>query len=708
MGGQRMALTKNSVWKIAGLERIDNGLYRVLSIFQDIDAVVLFSLDQTRPVKPVLTKLSSLNRTIKVGTTTKADFPLPFYMQVDEQSIPHKLKSKRDKNFQIIEGIVKDKGFLFEYCISKRSDLLVKYAQNIGEYRNKVDRLLQQYWKFGQDKNALLPAYANSGGAGKERKATVPLGAPKRTRTLAVVRSRKYILTTKDKEQIKKSLKAHYLKEDGDSLVDTYKKYLRKYFADEVKISEAIGKSPYAPSLRQFAYWKSKLISKDIEIQTRTSVRDYLLNKRGTLGSATERSPVPGDVFEIDATVADVHIVSAFSSQRVLGRPTIYSIIDRATRMIVGFHVSLYYASWRAARQALVNCFLPKKAYCSQYGINISEAEWPCHHIPEELVCDNGEMIGLKPEEHLVPFTQLSFAPPYRPDRKSFVERRFDILNKKAIHPLLGATRKGKVVRGEVDPRKLAIHTLHEVTQLLIEAVLEHNRDILKRLAFENPLLIENDLAPTPINCWKVNVESQRHSLIEANHDEVISRLLPPETVSMTGDGILYNGMYFTCKRILEEDLASIARTKGWRKLEARVDENCSNYIYVRFGDREPFVKCNLSPKSRMFRDLPIVESDFVLDWTDEKSEQSPVTAESIDMQYRTDALKKQAKDRAKENSTHRNNRAKGIQKNRKEELELMNGKDTTQVSKSVKDNDIVENKNVVTLPRRNKRAQDV
>lgn len=380
MGGQRMALTKNSVWKIAGLERIDNGLYRVLSIFQDIDAVVLFSLDQTRPVKPVLTKLSSLNRTIKVGTTTKADFPLPFYMQVDEQSIPHKLKSKRDKNFQIIEGIVKDKGFLFEYCISKRSDLLVKYAQNIGEYRNKVDRLLQQYWKFGQDKNALLPAYANSGGAGKERKATVPLGAPKRTRTLAVVRSRKYILTTKDKEQIKKSLKAHYLKEDGDSLVDTYKKYLRKYFADEVKISEAIGKSPYAPSLRQFAYWKSKLISKDIEIQTRTSVRDYLLNKRGTLGSATERSPVPGDVFEIDATVADVHIVSAFSSQRVLGRPTIYSIIDRATRMIVGFHVSLYYASWRAARQALVNCFLPKKAYCSQYGINISEAEWPCHH----------------------------------------------------------------------------------------------------------------------------------------------------------------------------------------------------------------------------------------------------------------------------------------------------------------------------------------
>ncbi|MBF4264345.1 transposase, partial [Vibrio anguillarum] len=443
----------------------ENGVYRVLEIFKDLDAVVLFPLEHTRPIKPLLTKLSSFHRTIKLGTTTKEDFPLPIYMQVDELDIPHKQKAKRDKNLQIIERIIKDKDFLFEYCISKRSDLLVKYAQNISEHRNTVDRLLQLYWKYGQDKNALLPAYANSGGAGKERKATVPLGAPKRSRTLAVVRSRKYILTEKDKEKIKKSLKKHYLKEGGDSLVETYKKFLRKYFASEVKIAEALDQFPHAPSLRQFAYWKSKLISKDVEIQARTSVRDYLLNKRGTTGSATERSPIPGDVFEIDATVADVHIVSTFSNQRVLGRPTIYSIVDRATRMIVGFHVSLYFASWRAARQALVNCFLPKQEYCSQYGIHISEAEWPCHHIPEELVCDNGEMIGLQPEEHLVPFTQLSFAPPYRPDRKSFVERRFDILNKKAIHPLLGATRRGKVVRGEVDPRKLAIYTLHEVTQ---------------------------------------------------------------------------------------------------------------------------------------------------------------------------------------------------------------------------------------------------
>ncbi|MBF4410533.1 hypothetical protein EA831_22150 [Vibrio anguillarum] len=177
--------------------------------------------------------------------------------------------------------------------------------------------------------------------------------------------------------------------------------------------------------------------------------------------------------------------------------------------------------------------------------------------------------------------------------------------------------------------------------------------------------------------------------------------------VSMTGDGILYNGMYFTNKRIIEDDLASIARDKGWWQLEARIDENCSNYIYVRFNSREPFVKCNLSPKSRMFRDLPIVESDFVLDWTDEKSEKLIVTADSIDMQYRTDAITKRAKNRAKDNPTPRKDRSKGIQQNRKEELELMNGKDTTQVSKSVTDNDIFEN-NVVTLPRRNKRAQDV
>ncbi|NMV21453.1 transposase, partial [Vibrio parahaemolyticus] len=87
----------------------------------------------------------------------------------------------------------------------------------------------------------------------------------------------------------------------------------------------------------------------------------------------------------------------------------------------------------------------------------------------------------------------LKFTPPYRPDGKGIVEKRFDILNKELLHDLMGTTRGGNVVRGSRDPRKDAIYTLKEVTTQMIQAVLDHNRSIFDELALSSPLLIQND-----------------------------------------------------------------------------------------------------------------------------------------------------------------------------------------------------------------------
>lgn len=276
------------------------------------------------------------------------------------------------------------------------------------------------------NQKCFLPVYANSGASGKLLQAmNGALGAPKVTRTLGIERAPKYIFTAKDRQDIRKALKKHYLKINGKSLADTYREYLRQYHGEEIKVADACARAPVVPSLRQFSYWRKQLFSDDTVIRKRSTGKDYLLKKRAVLGSALQDDLVPSSCYEIGATVADVYLVSSFGKQYSLGRPTIYSIVDRATRMIVGFHVSLYHASWRAARQALVNCFLLKADYCAQYGVTIDESEWPCSHVPKRFMCDNGEMIGLQPKEKLVPFTELSFAPCYHPDYKSFVKRRF-------------------------------------------------------------------------------------------------------------------------------------------------------------------------------------------------------------------------------------------------------------------------------------------
>lgn len=667
-----MELPKSSVWAIANSDLIEDGLYRLLDIMQDVESVILYSLlDTSTTVRPIAVSLESFIELVSYHKAKKSPFVLPNYLLVDEENISVEHIKRRDKNYDLVKGIVSDRAFLFDYATKKRSHQLAEYAKEVDVDRKSLARLLSQYWRNGQDKMALLPAFSNSGGYGRDRTPTTkPLGAPKQPRTIAVDRAAKFIINDEDKKKFQRALKKYYLKESGLTLSKTYKSLLKDSYSKEIKSANASERPPSIPTLKQFSYWRTKLFSKEQIVKQRTSENDYLKNKRGALGSITDLSYLPGAHFEIDATVADVHIVSELGAQYILGRPTIYIVADRASRMIVGMHVSLYHASWRAARQALTNCFLPKSAYCKSFGVNIEDSEWPCAHIPKELVCDNGEMIGLKPNKALTPMTQLSFTPPYRPDCKGVVEKRFDIINKEVLHELLGTTRGGQVVRGNRDPRKDAIFTLKEVTTEIIKTILEHNRSILDNLAFSSPLLIEHDLSPTPLNYWKIHLSKHKHELQSANSDEVIARLLPSAEVSMTRSGIYFNGMYYSCSEIEELNLASVARSSGQWRLEARIDENTTNYIYVRFDKNRGFVRCDLLARSRMLRNKSMFESNFIQDWLDTKKELTPISTSSIDDHKHRQDVTRQAKGRSKDTEkTSFKDKTSNIRQRREEEL---------------------------------------
>ncbi|WP_445426051.1 hypothetical protein [Alishewanella sp. HL-SH06] len=266
--------------------------------------------------------------------------------------------------------------------------------------------------------------------------------------------------------------------------------------------------------------------------------------------------------------------------------------------------------------------------------------------------------------------TKLSFTPPYRPDCKGVVEKRFDILNKEVIHEFLGTTRGGNIVRGSRDPRKDAIYTLKEVTTEIIKAILEHNRSIFDDLAFSSPLLVENDLSPTPINYWKIHLAKHKHELQAALPDDIIARLLPPVTVSMTRSGIHFNGLYYTCSEVEERNLASVARSSGQWRLEARIDENTTNHIYVKLDKSHGFTLCHLLPRSRMFKDKSMYESEFMQDWLDSKKELSPISVTSIDDHKNRQLMTKNAKERSKssENISFAE-KTKNVRQRRKDEL---------------------------------------
>lgn len=701
-----MDIVKNSVVELCNVDGFTDGQYRVLEILSNAESIILFSLEKPKTIKrPQALTLTFFKSLLDRKCIIASSDNLPSYMLVDEEQISAEHRKRRDEKYSLIKSLIDDPFFLFAYATQSRVSHVAELASLNGIDRKTISRFLNLFWTYGQDRNAFLPAYSNSGGRGKQRTAKhASLGAPKLSNTLAVTKSEKYILKQSDKEKIRKILKKHFLKPFGLNLKQTYDEFLRTYYSEEIREADACRRPPLVPSVRQFRYWNEKLFTANDLMQSRTTESDYLLNKRGLLGSSTDKFSIPGSCFEIDATVADIHIVSSIGKQYALGRPTIYSIVDRASRMIVGFHVSLYHASWRAARQALVNCFLPKAEYCRHYGIVISDVEWPCAHIPQRLMCDNGEMIGLKPQNLLVPFTELQFAPAYRPDFKGIVEQRFNILNKDLLHGLLGTTRGGTIVRGMRDPRKDSIYTLREVTKLLIKAVLEHNKKIFEGLARSSSLLIENDLPPTPINFWNIHLREHKHAAKRADFQEVIARLMFPAVVSMTREGIEYKGMYYSCDEMVEKNLASLARTNGRWKLDARIDENTTDHIFVRFDSNERFVKCTLLPKSQMLKNSTMHDAEFVQDWLASKRELAPVSVTSIDWSSDKKQMEKDAKLRSKEATLSFSEKTKNTRENRKAELAHSLGHiaidEVSQVDEVPK-----KYNSVNYLPRRNKKA---
>lgn len=53
-----MELPKNSVWRVNNSDLLEDGLYRLLDIMQDVESVILFSLeDSSQIVRPMAVSL---------------------------------------------------------------------------------------------------------------------------------------------------------------------------------------------------------------------------------------------------------------------------------------------------------------------------------------------------------------------------------------------------------------------------------------------------------------------------------------------------------------------------------------------------------------------------------------------------------------------------------------------------------------------------
>ncbi|MGG2014054.1 DNA-binding protein [Bacillus sp. S10(2024)] len=528
----------------------------------------------------------------------------PFISCLQEDEINPKDKMIRNKAWSILEYLMdqKDEKDLFER--EKRGQFVKEASIKYNTAPKYIYQYLRRYWQRGQNKNALLPDYRNCGAAGRERKSGErKRGRPQKYPVYGVGIN----ITDEVKQFFRISINRYYHNLNETSLKFAYQSMLSDFFLKEDgTLQEEI------PTIRQFRYWYEKEYSIEQKIKKRQGENIYNLQHRAVLGSSTFNIEGPGARYQIDATTADVYVVSDFNRTWIIGKPVLYVVIDVFSRMVVGVHVALEGPSWQAAMMALVNVVTNKVEFCKKYDINIKQEEWDCHHLPNAILADRGEFEG-KSVETLINTLKVRIenTPPFRADWKGIVEQHFRLINER-VKPLLpGVVRPDFGKRGARDYRLDAKLTLKEFTKIIINCILSHNNN---KLIADYPLdkeMIESEVRPVPMELWKWGRTNRAGKLRTCDEDIVKLSLLPIHSAVITRRGIEFRKMLYSCERAIKEFWFESAHAKGRKRIKVSVDPRNINNIYIRSKNGLDYDVCYLLDHQERYKDMSLDETEY-------------------------------------------------------------------------------------------------
>lgn len=341
-----------------------------------------------------------------------------------------------------------------------------------------------------------------------------------------------------------------------------------------------------APSWNSFQryFYANNYHKRPEKIIAREGLTHFQRNCRPAFGSASEWRPQPG-AFQMDATVADVYLVSRFDRTSVIGRPYIYLAVDTATQIIAGVYVGLE-AGESAVLKTLENAAMDKLQFCRQHGIKIAPDQWPSCGLPTEIITDKGQdFCSSRVQEFSARYgIEMQSLPPFRPDQKSAVEKSFDLLQNR-YKPLLrgkGVIEDNAQERWAKDYRTQAVLDLDEFTAVVIHCIIYLN---------SGRLLASGK---TPSQTWIDAIPSLLTVSIDELHCFTLSRTI----AKMTRKGIAHNGMTYIPEASAELHVGA--------KYEIAYDPSDSNTIFI--CENNQFLRANLNSKFDKFQGLSCSE----------------------------------------------------------------------------------------------------
>lgn len=654
---------------------LESRIERILWIDQSGTDVVTIEINQPRAL-PIWQK--SLELETEIASQNANILTVDPYATLlrPENTISQKYREFRERAWEVIAPLVESE---LVFHPDSRGTLIKATVERTGRTKATIYSYLRRYWQAGQTKNALLPQFDKRGGKGKQRlSGTCKRGRPSSLSRI-VERPLGVNVDAEIREKFRRGIKLFYENQQGRNLKEAFQLTLEKFFHQGYQMESGVlvpvlPPASELPTFAQFRYWYEKERDCSQSQVARVGQRRFNLSHRAVLGDSTGMAFGPGSLYQIDATIGDIYLVSSLDRTRIIGRPIMYVVIDTFSRLITGFSVSLEGPSWLGAMLALENTTTDKIAFCQSYGIEIDEADWPSHHLPEAILADRGELEGYNADNLVNALNiKVSNTPPYRADWKGIIERNFRTLDQRMIHWIPGAIHRARE-RGDKDYRLDAILDLHQFRQLMIWCILDYNKNHRLDWYRMDEFMIAEQVAPYPIELWNWGVRYRSGHLRTMASEIIRLNLLPTAEATVTHRGIRCFGLLYTCDLAWREQWFVKAREKGNWKIPIAYDVRSLDTIYLRLNDKKQLEPCQLIEADKTFRNRDWHETIDYFEQQKQAKEASRTRQTQIKANFhaQVEQIVSQAQQQTENAGSFGSNhsRLQGIRKNRQLERE--------------------------------------
>lgn len=652
--------------------RLENGQYERL-LWTDGTVGYFINIFNEKAF-PVRKSILELENEIDKNQAVRVDID-PAIRVYSEETIPEKHKAIRDKVWEFMKELTAPDNEPQIFKADIRWDLIRKTMEQCGVDKNTIYKHLRNYWRKGKIKNAFLPNYANSGGRGKIKAA----GDKKRGRPRKFRESlgEGVNVTPEDIAKFEKALGKYYYVRNGHSLVDVYKMMLADSYVEDVRYDENGVKLPIlkhensVPSMRQFLYWFTEKVDIERSLRSRKGNKNFELNERPILNSSADEGLWATYKYQIDATIGDIYLRSAYNPQEIIGRPVIYLVVDVFSRMITGYYVGLEGPSWLGMSMALANAMMDKVSFCAKYGIQITPEEWPCHFVPESIMCDRGEGEGKAIETACQSLNiRIENAAPYRADWKGIVERYFKTTNDCVKKHVPGAVLPDHNTRMGEDYRLDATFDLHHFNKFTIKFILFQNNQHYMSYYIRNNEVFAEGVKPIPRDLWNWSIEKMRPRVFEESY--IILSLMPRDRATVTGDGIKFKKLIYTCEKAIQKQWFLKAKLKGFWKIDISYDPRNMDYLYIWDIGSDKYEVCTLAPSQKNYMNQDIDDLEYLFAFREyEKGQREQVTRQAeADFNASISQIISEAKKKVPQSNESKSAQIKDIRTNRKREKE--------------------------------------